>query len=151
MKSLNKKRLLKLGAWILFFVLFIGTSIVYAKTSAEIAFCDYASVRRTFMIIGILLNLVKVVVPLIIIFVAIVAFFKIVMSGKTEDLKSSLMQVVKNGIAGLIIFILPGVVNFAIESLVEYDDTGFTKCTTCLLDTDHCEIPDEDPDTYEED
>lgn len=151
MKSINMKKVIKYFLIILFFAIFIGGNVVYAATSSKIAFCDYGGVRRTFKIVGILLNIVKTLVPLAIIFVAISKFASVIISGKTDDLKASTMQVVKNGVAGLIIFCLPGVIDFAIDNLVEYDDSGFAACSNCLLDVDHCVIPDVDPETYEED
>ena len=35
-------------------------TVAFATTSAKIAFCDYGGVRRTFMIIGIIINIVKI-------------------------------------------------------------------------------------------
>ncbi len=150
MKSLNIKQFFKVLSIFLFFVIFIGTSIVYAATSTEISFCDYGGVRRAFKIVGILLNFIKVIVPLIIVFTSMSSFFGLILSGKVDDLKAKLMQVTKNVIAGLIIFFLPTVINYAIETLVGHEEeAGFTACTTCMLDTDHCVIPDKDPETYD--
>lgn len=142
--SKNKKIL-----YILFFIaLFLCINVVYAATSSKIKFCDYSGVRRTFKVIGIIINLVKIIVPLILMASAMISVFKTVTTGKPEDFKASILQVVKQGIAGLIIFCLPGLLNFVFNSLVGYDDTGFTSCTTCLLDTEHCTIPDKDPEIY---
>lgn len=149
MKSINKN-LLKNIALVLFIFLFAGVNIVYARTTSKVPFCDYGGVRRTFKIIGIIINLIKIVIPIIISYIGFATFLKIVMSGKTEDLKSGVLQLCKNLVAGLIIFFIPGVLDFTFDTLVGYDDSGFTTCTNCLLDTEHCEIPDTDPETYEE-
>lgn len=152
MKSINKKKIIKYMLVALFFMLFIGSNVVYAATSAKIAFCDYRGVRRAFKMLGILLNMIKIIVPLIIILSSMASFFGIILSGKIEDLKTKTMQLIKNVVAGLIIFFLPSVINFTIESLVNHpEDATFMACTTCMLDTDHCVIPDSDPVTYEED
>lgn len=122
--------------------------VLAAKTSSELRFCEYAGVLRTFKIIGMCINIVKIVVPLIIIGTAMVSIFKTVTSGKADDLKGSFSLIVKKLIAGLIIFLIPSALDFAFDSLIGYDDSGFTACSNCLLDTGNCTIPTEDPSTY---
>ncbi len=141
----SKKYILYLATFI---ILFLFVNVVYAATSSKISFCDYSGVRRTFKVIGIIINLVKIIIPLILIATAMVSFFKVVTTGKPEDFKTSILQVVKQGIAGLVIFCIPGLLDFVFDSLVGYDTTGFTQCTNCLLDTDHCTIPTTDPVIY---
>lgn len=122
--------------------------VLAAKTSNDLRFCEYSGVLRTFKILGMCINIVKIVVPLIIIGTAMVSIFKTVMSGKTDDLKGSFSLIVKKLIAGLIIFLIPSALDFAFDSLIGYDDSGFTACSNCLLDTGNCTIPTEDPSTY---
>ena len=132
-------------------VLTIAPKLVLAATSSELRFCEYGGVLRTLKILGICLNIIKIVVPLIIIGTAIMSVFKTVTSGKAEDLNASFGLIVKKIIAGLIIFILPTALDFMFDSLLEYDDSAFTACSNCLLDTGNCVIPTTDPDTYVED
>lgn len=122
--------------------------VLAAKTSSELRFCEYGGVLRTFKIIGMCINIVKIVVPLIIVGTAMVSIFKTVTSGKADDLKGSFTLIVKKLIAGLIIFIIPSALDFAFDTLIGYDDSGFTACSNCLLDTGNCTIPTNDPDTY---
>ncbi len=122
--------------------------VMAAKTSSDLRFCEYGGVLRTFMILGMGLNIVKIVVPLLIIGTAMVSMFKTVTSGKSDDLKASFMVIVKKLIAGLIIFLIPSALDFAFDTLLAYDDSGFTSCSNCLLDTGNCNIPDTDPETY---
>jgi len=138
----------KIVFMVCFFLFLLGYDIVYAATSSKIQFCNYGGVRRTFMLIGICINLIKVIIPLLISGVAMVSFFKTVTSGKFDDLKATILQLVKQLVAGLIIFCLPALLDFVFESLVGYDDSGFTICTNCLFNPDKCTIPDEDPVTY---
>lgn len=132
-------------------VLTIAPHIVMAaKTSNELRFCEYSGVLRTFKILGMCINIIKIVVPLIIIGTAMVSIFKTVTSGKADDLKGSFTLIVKKLIAGLIIFVLPTALDFAFDTLLEYDESGFTACSNCLLDTGNCNIPTDDPSTYED-
>lgn len=134
----------------LFLLVICSVNFVYAATTSKIRFCDYAGVRRTFMILGIVINLVKIIVPLILMATAMIGLSKTIISGKPDDFKASLMQVIKQTVAALVIFILPTLLDFVFDTLVGYDDSGFTVCTNCLLDTNNCTIPDKDPQVYEE-
>lgn len=144
-KKADKKLLIFIGLFLIFLLSF---DVVYAATSSKIKFCDYGGVRRTFKTLGIIINLVKIIVPLILMGSAMIGMSKTIMSGKVDDFKASLLQVVKQVLAGLIIFILPTLLDFVFDSLVDYDTTGFTVCSNCLLDTNHCSIPDKDPEIY---
>lgn len=132
-------------------ILTIAPDLVLAATSSELKICEYAGVLRTLKILGMVINIIKIVVPLIIIAGAIMSVFKTVSSGKADDLKASFTLILKKVIAGLIIFLLPTALDFMFDSLLEYDDSEFTACSNCLLDTGNCVIPDSDPDTYVED
>lgn len=149
-KSILLKKCSKL--LIMFIIMFLlGTSITLAATTADLHFCDYGGVRRSFKIAGIVINIVKIVVPLIIIGTAMLSIFKTVMSGKTEDLTGSFSIILKKLIAGIIIFYIPTILDFAFDSLAEYDDSNFLVCTNCLFDTDSCSVSNDMPDTYTED
>lgn len=151
MKKINISKRKKYIIYTLFLLLFCGINLVYAETSTKLNFCAYAGVRRTLMIIGIIIIIAKIIIPLIITITGMITFFKTVLSGKDDDFKNSISILAKKIVAGLIIFFLPTVINYAFEALVGYDDSGYTACSTCLLDVDNCEIPDEDPTTYTED
>lgn len=129
-------------------VLTIAPNIVLAATSSELRICEYGGVLRTLKILGMALNIIKIVIPLIIIGTAMISVFKTVSSGKAEDLKGSFSLIVKKIIAGLIIFLIPTALDYVFDSLLEYDDSAFTACSNCLLDTGNCTIPTEDPSTY---
>lgn len=144
----NKKHLLIGSLFIFALALYILPDLVYAATSAKVPFCDYAGVRRTFKICGMVINIAKLLVPILIIVMGMIDIFKTVTSGKSDDLTGGLMKLAKRIIAGLIIFFLPAVLDAAFDELIGYDDSGFTQCTNCLLDTDSCTIPETDPNPY---
>ncbi len=148
--SNKTKKILKSLFIIAIMVAFLGLNIVYAATTSHIKFCDYGGVRRTFKIIGIVINIAKILVPMIIIITEIISITSVIISGKEEDLVANWKVLVKKIIAGLVIFILPTVIDFTIDSLVGYNDSGFSQCSNCLLDTSHCSIPTTDPETYSE-
>lgn len=145
-----KKQTKTIIAFILFLSAFSILNVVYAATSSKIAFCDYSGVRRTFKILGMVINVVKVIVPLILIITGMITLSKTIISGKSDDFKGSLMILAKKFVAGFIVFLLPSVLDYAFDTLIGYDDSSFTQCSNCLLDTSHCTIPESDPETYTE-
>ena len=145
------KKIIKIVGIILIMVAFLSLNVVYAATKGTIHFCDYAGTRRTLKIVGIFIDIIKIVVPLIIIITEIISLTKVMVSGKDDDLKENWKVFVRKVIAGLVIFIIPTVVNYAINNLVGNKDAGFAQCSTCMLDHKNCKIPDKDPEIYQED
>jgi len=152
MKNYLKKNKKNLIIYTLLIISLAGIHLVYAKTSGEVKFCDYAGVRRTFQILGTIINIVEIVVPLIVIITGMVAFFKGITSGKTEDLTGGVSAIVRKIIAGLLIFFIPNLIDYAFDALVDDRDTSsFAVCTSCFLNPDNCTIPESDPVTYSND
>lgn len=150
MKNLNTKKIIMFSLFVIT-ILLLGSNVVYAATSSELNFCDYAGSRRTFQIAGVILNIAKIVVPVLIIILGMIAFVKPMMSGKVDDIKESAMKLMKQCIAGIVIFFIPSILDFCFGLIPDYDDSPVAECTTCLFDPDGCVIPDEDPTTYTDD
>ncbi len=149
--SEKTKKILKTIAIIAIMIAFISVNIVFADTKSNVKFCDYAGTRRTLKIIGTIINIAKVLVPLLIIITEIISLTKAITSGKAEDLKENFVVLVRKVIAGLVIFVLPSIINYAITNLAGHSDTGFAQCSNCLLNTKSCTIPTTDPTIYEGD
>ena len=148
MRDFIKKHKYFMLTIIFLFVLCFIPNIVNAATTSKVNFCQYGGTRRTFKIIGLAINFVKILVPLILIITSIITLSKTIFSGKEEDLKSSLTLLVRKAIAGIVIFLLPTTLDYAFDTLVGYDDSSFTACTKCMLSPNNCQIPEEDPETY---
>ncbi len=149
-----KEFILKHKRFILYtlLLLFVCTAdLVYAKTTGEIKFCDYGSVQRTLKVIGIIIVIMKIVVPLIIILTAFFTFIKPVISGTVDDFKGSFKTLVMKLIAGLIIFVIPSMLDYTFDNLLGADTSSFGKCSNCLLDVDSCKPTDNIPEYYTED
>ena len=123
---------------------------VYAKTIVDFNICEFRATLQLLKLIGIVINIVKILLPLLLIFMCIKEAFKAVISAKQDDLVQMLPKFFKRFLAATIIFFIPGIVNYAVDYLVEFDDKDFKECTTCLFEPDSCTIPDKDPVLYEE-
>lgn len=82
-------------------------------------FCNSSGVLRVFYILKISLNIVFIIIPIIIIITTIINLFKIIISGKEDNLKEILSTTIKKLIAGLIIFFLPSLFNYLFTNLAE--------------------------------
>ena len=149
--SEKTKKILKYTFIILIMVAFLSINVVYAATKSDLKFCDYAGTRRTLKILGTIINIIKILVPVLIIITEIIAITKVITTGDDKDLKENFKQLVRKIIAGLVIFVLPTLIDYAIDNIAGYSDSGFTQCSNCLLDTGSCKIPTEDPTIYEND
>ncbi len=143
----QKKNIKKYIIFAIFLALFLGANIVYAETTAQLKFCDYGGVRKALKILGIILTLVKVAVPILLVITGMGTFVKAITTGKDDDLKGAGVILVRKMIAGLVVFMLPTLLDYVFDSLVGYSDSGFTQCTNCILDTGHCNVNVEDPKT----
>lgn len=123
---------------------------VYAKTIVDFNICEFRATLQLLKLIGIVINIVKIILPLLLIFMCIKEAFKTVISAKQDDLVQMLPKFFKRFLAAAIIFFIPGIVNYAVDYLVEFDDKDFKECTTCLFEPDSCTIPDKDPELYKE-
>ena len=129
------------------FSFFILANITNAAgVSSKLHFCEYPGTLRALKIVGIAIIILKIAAPLILTYSGIASLLKVVISGKQEDLTGSAVQLFKKTLAGLVIFIVPSLINYAFDTFVDANNDEFTPCITCIFDTSNCEIPTEDPD-----
>lgn len=107
-------------------------------------FCTEAKVARLLKGVGILIVIAKILVPAIIILMGFVNLFKIITAGKEDEAKKYAKSIVTKIIIGVIIFLLPGLINFVfdianniIASNNEYQ-SEFTNCEKCILNISEC-------------
>ena len=108
--------------------------------------CNDSSVARTLRGIGIAIVLIKILVPAVIIVMGFVNLFKIITSGKEDDVRKYVKSIVIRIIVGVVIFLLPSIVNFVFEiasGVVDAsggDGNALDNCwnCVCLLYTSRC-------------
>ena len=93
-----------------------------------LALCDKSYMVQVFLVIKLFLKLACIIVPIIIIIVTIINLTKSVQTGKDEDLKEAFKVTVKRIIAGLVIFIIPGILNYAFTNFVKLDGDNMLTC-----------------------
>ena len=117
-----------------FFVVsfFVGIMPALAATSDDgtFEFCQSKGVLTTFKVLHVLLTIARITVPLILIIIASIAFFKAVISNDEKANQKAFKDLIVSGIVGLIIFFIPTVV-YAIVNLAG-KSTSFKSCQVCF-------------------
>ena len=111
----------------------------------ETTFCeDSASIWQ---LLGHVVNIVKIVIPIIIILLAILDLGKAVMAGKEDDIKSAQKLLIKRLIYGVIIFFVVTIVqtifNLIGQNIYDPDspDADADVCMICVSDPSDPECP----------
>ena len=98
--------------------------------------------RSTFVFIGHLIRLAKILIPIIVIIFGTLDFFKAVTGAKDDEIKKAAKSLLFRALSGVCIFFLPAVIDF-IFSLVdgwsnsEYE-SGYQDCFKCVWDVGSC-------------
>lgn len=95
---------------------------------------DFAGTIR---IGGILLFIVKVMLPIVIMIKATMSFISVVTSGKPDDLKKKFNKLMVSLVAAIIIFFLPTIVYTCFDFIADYNDniTEDSKvCSACIFE-----------------
>jgi hypothetical protein len=124
-------------------VIFSLSSNVYAVS--EFKMCDDYGILRTFKLIGLLIAIVKILIPVLIIIMGSISFAKAVMAGDDKGIKEAGSNLGKKMAAGIVIFFIPTllltILNFVNGFADIYNSTDFQKCNVCSLkgDFDSCD------------
>ena len=104
--------------------------------------CKNRNISNTLKSIGIVIVIIKILVPAVIIIIGIKNLFMIITSGKEEDVKKGVKAIALRVVIGVVIFLLPGIINFiydlAQDVISEEQSNGFENCWNCIFDIDNC-------------
>lgn len=121
-------------------VLLLGIGVVYAETTIKedtlCSLCYEAS--NQIRLVGYLIMTFKIVVPIILIGLSSIDIFKVVTSGKDDEMPKATKTAIRRAIASVIIFFVPFIFNFVLSMVNETvnDDgtaTEYAVCAACLF------------------
>ena len=96
--------------------------------------CADANLMKIWRFIGVMLEIIRIAVPIILIIMGSLDFAKAVMAGKEDDIKKSQMAFVKRSIAAVIVFFVP----FVVRILMDVLEVNTSPCLECIIDTKNC-------------
>lgn len=87
--------------------------------------------------ISLLVNLLKIVTPIILIFVSVISLLKALSSSKEDEMKKAQSSLISKIIAAVMVFFVITIVQFVISKVAEDDEyQGFTDCLNCFLNNE---------------
>ena len=98
-------------------------------------FCQSKGVIEVMRIGYYAINIIKIVVPLLIIIFGVIDFAKAVIASDDDAIKKSAKGFAIRLIAGVVIFFIPTIINFVVN-LVPNNNDDFPGCSGCLFDGD---------------
>lgn len=112
-------------------------SPVFADTYTK-SYCT--GLKSSLRIVGEIINILKIVVPLIIVGLANSDLFKVVTSGKDESIFKAVKTIISRIILGILIFFLPSILEFGFLLVDEWTDyqIGYQDCVSCVLNVKKC-------------
>lgn len=102
--------------------------------------CKSSNLKTPLKYIGWLLSAAKIIVPIVIIALGVMDFLKAVASQKQDELSKAIKTVFVRVIAGIIIFLVPAIINFLVTLVDEWSSykTAYSECTECLVNPKNC-------------
>jgi len=103
--------------------------------------CANPSYRKPMKFIGTIVNFLKIIVPIVIIGFGILDLYKAVTANKDDGLKKAFKSIAIRVIAGVFIFLLPGIVQFILNMVNEWSNykNDWCCCTDCILNS-NCDV-----------
>lgn len=93
-------------------------------------FCDSASLKRVFSFAGQIFNILKIVIPIIIIILGSIDFVKAIIAGNNDAMKSSEKKFIKRLILGVAVFFVFPIVTFVMNLLNQSNENQCMLCFT---------------------
>ena len=103
--------------------------------------CSKPEFRKPARLVGIVVTFSKILVPVFIILFGAIDFYKAITSQKDDGVKKAAKSVAIRAIAGIAIFLLPGLVQMVLNMVNEWSDyeNNWCCCTECILNSD-CDV-----------
>lgn len=101
--------------------------------------CEKTGLLKALRFLGYILYVVKVAVPLMLIIFGSIDFAKAAIESNSDATKKATTTLMWRVIAGIVIFLIPTIVNF-VFSLVPTSRIDYSECRTCLFKPNSCKL-----------
>jgi len=108
--------------------------------TGTVTYCNDPAIKKPLVFIGNIINIAKILLPLILIIFGVIDFFKAVISLKPEELGKSIKSLVMRTVAAVIIFFIPTIISLVFKLLDDWSliKSEYSVCSTCLLEPKNC-------------
>ena len=119
----------------------IVSIILFCPEVMASTLCGHSGIKSVLRILGIVINTIKIVVPIILIVTAMIEFTKAVSSSDNKVQPFNLL--VRKAIAAAAVFLVPTVVVLITNIVGSAVYDGFEECSDCISNPLSCEISDD--------
>ena len=125
---------------ILLFLILIAIFFINPVLADKYTKSYCTGLKSTLRIVGEVVNVIKIIVPLIIIGLACSDLFKTLTSGKDDSLSKSLKSIITRIILGVLVFFIPTILEFGFSLVDEWTgyETSYRECVSCVLNVKSC-------------
>ncbi len=132
------------------FIFLLSFPLITKASGILLIDIDYSSVcanegpRQVAKICGIIVQICKWVVPLIIIILGMFDFAKAVISNDEKAISAATTSLIKRIISGIVVFLIPAIVMGCLKvikiskGIEDKTNNDFGACTTCIFDYKNC-------------
>lgn len=119
-----------------------GAKTIYNSSEKNSHVCDRVNILRFIRAIHIVVNIMKILVPIALIIIGSITLGKAAIGGEQDALSKAMTSLIKKTVIGLVIFLVPTFVNVFIKMINDDKDfSGFSNCETCLSEnTESCDL-----------
>ncbi len=112
------------------------TCFQYSNVSFDL--CESGNALKVFKAIGVILNILKILIPIVIIIFGTIDLAKMVMSN--EDISKGIKNVSLRIVLGVVIFFIPTIIKVIFNTIDLWDNTisKFNSCADCLFNPSSC-------------
>ena len=98
--------------------------------------CDMVGVLKAFRVTRRVINIIKILVPLVLIILGSIELTKVVMSGDQNQINKSVKTLIGKVIIGILIFFIPTIVNLFVNLVPKKSQSSFYNCSACFFGDD---------------
>lgn len=111
----------------------IGSAIGNIEKIENLMFCSQEGVQKALKFIGVALLIAKILVPILLIIFGIIDFAKAVVATDADAIAKSSKSLIFKFLAGVVIFLLPTIVNFIFYGIVK-NNANYNQCRACIFE-----------------
>lgn len=102
--------------------------------------CEAANVLTVFKVLGIGLNILKILIPVVLIIMGSITFAQAIMANNQDAISKAAVSLGKKVVIGVAIFFIPTVLSFVFKLInnVGAIKDEFSNCITCMEDANEC-------------
>lgn len=103
-------------------------------------FCSEPSAKRVIKFFGLMLYVLKIIVPVLIIIKGMFLFYNAIMKGETDSLLKNAKEFGMKIFLGVLVFVIPSLIDGVWDLLDSFDSvrSDYTDCEQCLLEPNDC-------------